>query len=227
MILSAHQPAYLPWLGYFDKIVQSDIFVYLDTVQFEKNSFINRNKIKTSQGALWLTVPVKSKNHLNSSLQELQIDNSLPWKKNHLKTIYANYKKAPRFDECYMKLERIFEEEAELFSDFCFRFLQFWMDELQIKRSIIRSQSLDINSKKSDLVLDLCKHFQVDNYLSGALGRNYIDEASFEEANVKLSYQSYNHPTYPQLWGEFTPYMSVLDFWMNTNDLGLIKGDEN
>src|ERR1035437_4150954 len=103
MILTAHQPAYLPWLGYFDKIIKSDIFVYLDTVQFEKNSFTNRNKVKTPQGAAWLTVPVKIKGHIGKTMMEIEIDNSQDWRKKHLNTIFMNYKKAARFEECYAR----------------------------------------------------------------------------------------------------------------------------
>ena len=105
MILSAHQPAYLPWLGYFDKIIKSDVFVFLDTVQFEKNSFINRNKIKTPQGSVWLTVPVKLKGHLDVPLLKIEIDHKINWQKNHLKSIYLNYKKAPHYKEGYFKIE--------------------------------------------------------------------------------------------------------------------------
>lgn len=90
MILSAHQPAYLPWLGYFDKITEADIFVFLDTVQYEKNSFINRNKIKTPQGPQWLTIPVKSKGHITATLRETLVDDSKPWRSKHLKSIEMN-----------------------------------------------------------------------------------------------------------------------------------------
>ena len=94
MILSAHQPAYLPWLGYFDKIARADVFVYLDTVQFEKNSFINRNQIKTPQGAQWLTIPVRTKGHMSASLRTTEIDDSQKWRSKHIKSIETNYRKA-------------------------------------------------------------------------------------------------------------------------------------
>ena len=92
MMLSAHQPAYLPWLGYLDKIASADVFVFLDDVQFEKNSFINRNRIKTSQGAQWLTVPVRMKGHMYATLLNTSMDDSQPWRRKHLAAVALNYR---------------------------------------------------------------------------------------------------------------------------------------
>ena len=98
MIISAHQPAYLPWCGYFQRISMSDVFVILDEVQFEKNSFTNRNQIKTSNGVFWLTVPVRLKGHLSSNIKQIEISDNGQWAKKHWKTIKQNYLKAPFFD---------------------------------------------------------------------------------------------------------------------------------
>ncbi len=223
-ILSAHQPAYLPWLGYFEKIIGSDVFVFLDTVQFEKNSFTNRNKIKSPQGAMWLTVPVRTKGHLGIPVSEIEIDTCSQWKKDHLKAIYLNYKKAPRFAECYSKLEVLYQKDINLLSELCWEQLMFWLRELGIERKIVRSSQTGVSSKKSDLVLDLCKAFSADSYLSGSLGKNYLREQDFIDAGISVSYQDYKHPVYRQLWGEFLPNMGVLDFWMNTDEYGLITG---
>jgi hypothetical protein len=225
MILSAHQPAYLPWLGYFEKIRSADVFVYLDTVQFEKNSFTNRNKIKTPQGELWLTIPVKAKGHLSGTLQTLEIDPLGNWKKKHLGSIHANYKKAKRFDALYPKLEALYAREHALLSELCFDHLFFWLSEIGLERKIVKSSTLGIASANSDLVLDLCKSFGATGYVSGALGRDYLKEGDFRAAGIQIAYQDYKHPVYPQLWGgEFLPYMSILDFLMNTDDVNLIWG---
>lgn len=223
MILTAHQPAYLPWFGYFDKLIHSDIFIYLDTVQYEKNSFTNRNKIKGPQGAIMLTVPVFTKGHTSETLRETKIDNRFNWRKKHLSTIYMNYKKAPFFEENYPKLEHLYDEEEESLSDFCFNQLKFWLSELHAdKTRIVRSSTLDIVSKKSDLVFDLCSYFKADHYISGALGKDYLEEDKFEKNGIAIIYQDYHYPEYPQLWGSFLPYMSILDFWMNSKDFDLI-----
>lgn len=215
MIVSAHQPAYLPWLGYFDKISRADVFVYLDTVQFEKNSFINRNQIKTPQGSMWLTIPVKTKGHTSASLRTTEIDDAQPWRSKHLKSIEMNYRKAPRFEEYFPKIEELIRTPENKLAEYCFQQLQFWLKELNIRTRVVRSSELEIDSAKSNLVLDLCKYFKADHYLSGALGRNYLIIDDFISSEITVEFQEFNHPQYPQLWGSFAPYLSILDALMN------------
>jgi WbqC-like protein family len=219
MILSAHQPAYLPWLGYFHKIAQVDVFVYLDSVQFEKNSFINRNQIKTPQGASWLTIPVKTKGHMSGSLRTTSIDDSQPWRSKHLKSIEMNYRKAPRFDQCFPKIQALLTTAETNLAEYCLHQLLFWLAELGICNTrVVRSSDLPIASSKSDLVLDLCRHFGARRYLSGALGRDYLVEENFSKAAIAIEYQRFKSPVYPQLWGEFIPNLGVLDWWMNMSE---------
>jgi hypothetical protein len=222
MIISIHQPAYLPWLGYFDKISRSDVFVYLDTVQLEKNSYSYRNKIKTPQGSTWLTIPLKMKGHTSGTIENILIDNSQQWKKKHLKNIFFNYKKSPFFDDLYPKIELLYKENFDFFSDLAYQHLLFWLDELNIKTKIIKSSNLDIDSKKSELVLDLCQNFKTDKYISGILGKDYLDEITFKEKNIEIEYRNYQHPVYQQLNGDFLTHMGVIDFWMNSHDASLI-----
>ena len=117
LTLSIHQPAYLPWLGYFDKIARSDLFVFLDTVQFEAGSFINRNRIKTANGPAWLTIPVKAKDHLTKTLLELEVDARQPWRDKHLRSIRFAYAKAPRFVECMPKIAGLFNDTEKLLTE--------------------------------------------------------------------------------------------------------------
>lgn len=215
MLLSAHQPAYLPWLGYFEKIAKADVYVFLDTTQYEKNGFINRNRIKTPQGPLWLTIPVKTKNHIQGSLRATYIDDSQQWRAKHLKSIELNYRKAARFEERFPRIENLIQWRESNLAEYCFHHLQFWLDELAIDTKIIRSSDLPIVSAKSNLVLDLCCHFGANHYLSGSLGRNYLVEEDFERAGIQIEYQNFVPLPYSQLWGGFTPYLSVLDWWMN------------
>jgi len=223
MVLSAHQPAYLPWLGYFDKITRSQLFLFLDDVQFEKNSYTNRNRIKTPTGPLWLTVPVHLKDHMSSVIAELRIDNTQNWRNKHLKSIAQNYRKAPRFEECFAKLETLYAPKHERLADLCYDQLKFWLAELGLQRDVIRMRDLPpIESSKSQLVLDLFLHFKAKGYLSGALGRDYLDEASFAERGITIEYQNFQYPTYPQLHGDFMPGLSVLDCWMNTTDVSAL-----
>jgi hypothetical protein len=216
--LAAHQPAYLPWLGYFERIARVEMFVFLDTVQFEKNSFINRNRIKTPQGAQWLTIPVRTRGHLDGTLRDTQIDNSKNWRADHLKAISLNYRKAPQFAERFGKLEALYAQYEDNLAELCWQQLQFWLAELGITTRLVRASDLALSSRKSELVLDICRSLAAEHYLSGALGRDYLDEAAFAAAGIEVSYQAFSPPSYPQLWGEFVPGLSVLDWWMNSGD---------
>ena len=216
MILSAHQPAYLPWLGYFDKIARADMFVFLDTVQYEKNSFINRNRIKTPQGVAWLTIPVRTKGHTGANLRTTQIDESQPWRARHLRTIELSYRRAARFDERFPRLDALIDSQDLTLADYCHRQLQFWLRELAIDTPVIRASTLPEMGVKSDLVLDLCRHFGADRYLSGAMGRDYLVQPDFDAEGVRIEYQDFVPQPYHQLWGAFVPGLSVLDRWLNT-----------
>ncbi len=222
-IVSIHQPAYLPWLGYFDRIQKSDIHVFLDTVQFEKNSFINRNQVKTSDGPVWLTIPVHLEGHMTSTIKDTMIPKNAYWKSKHLKTIFFNYKKAPHFEEKYGKLATFYHndyygiEGLTSLSEVCWRSLDFWCQQLSlgIPRPI-KSSELFVTGTKSELVLNICKHLNADKYLSGPFGRDYLDDDAFRKAGIEVVYHDYQHPTYPQLWGDFIPNMGVVDYWMNS-----------
>ena len=223
MVVTIHQPAYLPWLGYFDKINRSDIYIFLDTVQFEKNSFTNRNKIKSSQGAVWLTVPLKTRGHMSNTIQEIQIDNSQSWQRKHLKSIFLNYRKSAYFNCLYPKLEQLYNTQYEMFTDLAYSHLMFWLEELGINTKVVKASRLSIESNSSELVLELCTKFNASRYISGALGRNYLDENGFNKKLIQIEYQDYIHPEYPQLYGDFLPNLSIVDFWMNTHCSELIS----
>lgn len=220
MRLSIHQPAYLPWLGYLDKIQSVDLFVFLDSVQFEKNSYVNRNQIKTSQGPLWLSIPVKTKNHLHTSIANIQIDETKNWRKKHLKTIEQSYSKAPYFKQRFPRLEQLFEDLKPItgLADFCWQELQFWLNEFRISTEIIRASSKAYEGEKSDLILNICKHHNADTYLSGKFGKDYLALSEFRDLGIKVEFQEFQSPNYSQLFGDFVPNLSLIDFWFNVQD---------
>ncbi len=223
LTVAIHQPAYLPWLGYFDRIAASDLFIFLDTVQFEKNSFTNRNRIKTPQGPQWLTVPVLAQGHLAKTLAEIEIDNRQDWKRKHLRSIEQNYRRAPFFAERFDRLAQTYVPAHHFLAEFCFDQLVFWLHELKIPTPVMRASAMGVEGVKSDLVLALCRAVGATAYLSGALGRDYLREADFAAAGIALRYQDFSHPAYPQLYGPFLPALSVVDFWMNSADLGGLR----
>jgi hypothetical protein len=215
MILSAHQPAYLPWLGYFDKIARADVFVYMDSVQFEKNSFINRNQIKTPQGKMWLTIPVKAKGHISGSIGTTEIDETQQWRLKHLKSIEMNYRKAACFKERYPEIEKLIINSESNLSEYCFQQLKFWLSKLSINTEIVKLSELDIRSSKSDLILEMCRKLNATRYISGINGKSYLNEKEFLDNGICVEYQNFKTHPYKQLYNEFIPDLSVLDWWIN------------
>ena len=215
MLLSAHQPAYLPWPGYFDKIARSDLFVYLDSVQYEKNSFINRNRIKTSQGSHWLTIPVATKGHFSSTLAHTLIDSNAAWRRKHVKALEHAYSKAPAYGQFMPFVSQLISSEELNLSDYLYHHLISWCCLLGIGTPIIRASTLSLSGSKSDLILDLCRQLGASRYLSGVHGRSYLSADDFTASGIEIDYQDYAPPVYAQLWGDFLPGLSMVDLCMN------------
>jgi hypothetical protein len=229
MIVSIHQPAYLPWLGYFDRIRQSDCFVFLDTVQFQKNSFQNRNRIRTPAGSQWLTVPVQTKGTLHSTpLSKLAINNRINWREKHLKSIRQNYAKAPFRDRVLDYLEIVYDRPWERLADLCWSTLQHFTQQFDLRCNLIRASDLPpFGERKSALIERICLHLGADEYLSGPLGRDYLDATSFAKAAIRIRYHDYKHPLYPQAYSGFEPGMAAIDYLMNVEDASaVLKGKE-
>ena len=217
MIVSIHQPAYLPWLGYFDKIRRADVFIYLDSVQFQKQSFQNRNKIRTAKGWTWLTVPVETKGRLyDTPLCDLPINNRVNWRRKHRAAIAQNYTKAPHFEAVMALLDAFYGRDWERLSDLCYEMLLAFNARLGIDTTIVKASTLSgVEGDKSELILNLCRQQGARRYLAGTLGRNYLEEAAFAEAGIEIDYQDYQHPVYSQVYPGFEPYMGIVDLLMN------------
>jgi WbqC-like protein family len=224
VVVTIHQPAYLPWLGYLDRIARSDLFIFLDTVQFERNSFTNRNRIKTADGPLWLTVPVRLRDHLNTTIADVEIDGQRNWKRKHLSSIAQSYRHAPDFSSRYERLAAVYASDTSRLAELCFDQLKFWLAELDIATRVVRASELPVEGRNSELVLALCRHAGARAYLSGPFGRDYLQEHAFAEAGIEVRYHDYTHPHYPQLHGDFVPALGIVDYWMNCPDAGLFGG---
>ena len=221
MILTAHQPVYLPWLGLFHKIALSDAFCYFNDVQYQVKDYNSRNKIKTANGAIWLTVPVLTKGYREKKIKEIEINNSIDWRKKHWKSIYLNYKKAPYFNKYANFLEETYKREWRYLVDLNEEMLKWFLEQLGIKVDYFKASELNFQSYKSELVLDMCKKLRADSYIFGALGKDYAQEENFVKNGVKIYFQDYKHPIYPQLYGEFMPYMSIIDLLFNCGENSL------
>ncbi len=215
MLLSAHQPVYLPWLGLFHKIALADLFCYFDIAQYQTKDFNNRNKIKTHSGDIWLSVPVESKNHFGKSVGDIRIVQD-GWQRKHFKSISLAYKKAPYFERYIGELEAILTSHSqETLSKLNLAILRFATRHLDIATPIVMASDYAFKGAKSDLVLDMCVQLKADTYIFGAQGRDYADVESFRARGVEPYFQDYRHPHYRLLQGGFKTYMSVIDLLFN------------
>lgn len=221
MILTAHQPVYLPWLGLFHKIAMSDTFCYFDDVQYQVKDWNNRNKIKTANGDIWLTVPVLNKGYLDKKIREIEINNSINWRKKHWLSIYVNYKNTPFFEKYAPFLEEVYKKDWQYLVDLNEYMLKWFMEQLGIKVEYFKASELKFEGYKSELVLDMCKKLGADIYIFGALGKDYAEEKDFVKNGVKIYFQDYHHPIYSQSFGQFSPYMSIIDLLFNCGDKSL------
>ena len=218
MILTAHQPVYMPWLGLFHKIALADLFCYFDIVQYQRKDYNNRNKIKTSNGELWLSVPVESKNHLNKNVSKILIVQG-NWVKKHLKSIELNYKKTPFFKDYFPELQSILINESKNSLGYLnLKLLEFFMECLSIDTQIVKASDYSFDGIGSDLVLDMCVRLGADSYIFGEQGKNYADVKAFKEAEIVVEFQNYIHPVYRQMGRDFLPYMSIIDLLFNEGD---------
>jgi len=215
MILTAHQPVYLPWLGLFHKIALSDAYCYFDDVQYLKKDWNNRNRIKTDRGEIWLTVPVLTEKHREKTIREVKIDNTQNWAKKHWKSIYLNYKKAPYFEHYSNFFEQAYNKKWEYIANLDEYFLKWFLKQLGIEIEYRKASELNFKGQKSDLVLDMCKKLRTDLYIFGEQGAGYAREENFAEKGIKLYFQKYDYPQYPQIKGNFIPYLSIIDLLFN------------
>jgi len=221
MILTAHQPVYLPWLGLFHKIALADKFNFFDNVQYVPKDWISRNQVKTANGPVMLTVPVLTKGHREKVIAEMEINNDLPWARKHWNTIYLGYKKAPHFKQYADFVEDLYKREWKLLADLNFYMLEWLLKTLGIGVDVTKASDRDFQGSKSDLVLDMCVKLGADVYVFGALGKDYADVDKFKSSGVRPVFQSYVHPVYKQLHGSFVPNMSVLDLLFNEGPASL------
>jgi hypothetical protein len=220
MIVAVHQPQYLPWLGYFDKIDKADIFVLLDTVQFKKNEWQNRNKIKTAQGWQWLTVPVTYK--YPQLINEVMINNRVNWQHKHRQALLSNYKKAPYYDDIEDKLRDILSSSWEYISELNIEALKRLVAVLGIDTEIYVASELGAFPEDPDeRLVAITKHFDAGMYLAGIGGKGYMNLDTYKKSGVEVIFQDFKHPVYGQLFGEFEPFMSIVDLIFNHGDKSL------
>ena len=224
MIVSIHQPQYLPWLGYFDKIDQADVFVFLDNVQYKKNEWQNRNRIKTAQGAQWLTVPVLY--HFPERILEVEINRRVNWARKHLQALRTNYTKARFFKQYLPLFEALYEREWQKLVDLNVECVRCLVQALGIDTRLAVASQFELSEEPTERLIGICRAVGADAYLAGSGGRSYMDLVQFEEAGIEVQFQQFDHPVYPQLFGEFEAYLSIVDLLFNCGDesLSIVRG---
>ncbi|NQT90803.1 MAG: WbqC family protein [Candidatus Omnitrophica bacterium] len=223
MIVGVHQPEHLPWLGFFDKMDQCDIFVILDTVQYRKNYFQNRNKIRVASGEktwAWLTVPIVKGSH-TQLIRDVKISSDRDWRKKHLALIRLSYDKAPFFKRYIDVLMSIYEKEHSNLAPLNIELISAMQKLLGINTEVLVASQLGTGegSKGGTMVtFNICKHLKATEYMSGAFGKDYLDEDVFKAGGVSVRYQEFHHPVYRQLYEPFAPEMSCIDLLFNEGD---------
>ncbi|MBW2516470.1 MAG: WbqC family protein [Deltaproteobacteria bacterium] len=214
MIVAVHQPQYLPWLGYFDKMRRADVFCYLNDVQYKKNEWQNRNRIKTARGWQWLTVPVRY--HFPEKINEVKINNTTGWQKKHLQALVTNYSRAPFYKTYSAIFEETFAREWEIISELNIHLLAHLREALGINaKPTVISSDLKLREEPTDRLIDICKAMGADTYLAGQGGADYMDLERFENEGIQVIIQDFKHPVYAQLFEDFEPYLSIVDLLFN------------
>lgn len=209
MLVAIHQPQYLPWLGYLDKIDRADVFVILDTVQFKKNEWQNRNRIRTAQGCQWVTVPVLHR--FGQPINEVRINASGDWAAKHLRAIEMHYARAPHREPFLDGLRAIFRRPWERLSDLNVTVLHWLLEAYGITTPLHMASEMRLRDEPTARLIDICRAVGGTGYLAGAGAAGYMDLPRFEASGIRLEAQDFHHPVYPQCYTPFVPGMAAID----------------
>ena len=224
MLITGHQPNYMPYCGFFQKVALSDVFVIVDTVQFVRGgdfAWQHRNKIRTKDGWIWLTVPVLTKGKYYQNINEVKINNTFNWRRKHWKSIYMNYRNTQYFKKYSDFFEFVYKKEWDRLIDLNMDIINFLLKTLGIEKSMITCSELGAVGRKTELIADICRRLNSNKYLSGVHGREYINEEIVNENNLEIIFQDFEHPVYDQGYDDFIPNLSVIDLLFRNGDRSL------
>jgi hypothetical protein len=217
-----HQPDFLPYMGFFHRLLYADLYIILDSVQFLRWGWHHRDKIKTPQGEKWITIDIK-KAPRDTKINDILISYDHDWRTKNLNLLYQNYNNALFFDEIFSFLKELYNYQFEKMIDFNIKSIEMLMNLFNIKIETVLASTLNPAGRRNELLVDLLKNVGATHYLSGVGARDYFDPEPFDKANIKVIWQDFKHPVYPQLHGEFIPYLSSIDLLFNC---GIEKGRE-
>ncbi len=216
------QPSYIPWRGYFHQIALADVFVFYDDVKYDKNGWRNRNKIKTPNGPIWLTIPVLTKGvETNKTpINAVRIDWSKKWAAKHINAITTNYSKAPFYKKYASDIFDFLNTKQELLADITIELTIHLSNLLGITTTrFVRASSLEsISGEKTERIIQILKKLGIKKYISGPSAKNYIEDEAFKMAGIELAYMNYDYAEYPQLYPPYDPFISIIDLLFMTGD---------
>jgi hypothetical protein len=220
------QPSYLPWLGYFDQMRRADVFVHYDDVQYDRDGWRNRNRIRTRQGWQWLSVPVRLGGRFGQSVSEVEVDNRSLWSRKHLMSIEQSYARARHLADYLPRLAAVLSRPWAKLVDLNLALTAELADMLGLRPAVRRSSELGVPGSRCERLVAICRAVGADHYLTGDAAKDYLDEELFARAGIRVEYQQYQHPVYPQLHGDFVSHLSVVDLLCNCGpeSLAILKG---
>lgn len=216
-IVVIHQPDFMPYLGFFDRLLKADIYVILDNVQYVRNSsraWTARDKIKTEKGEKWFKVGTQ-KTALNTSINEVLISEQNNWRVDNLNLLKENYRNAEYFEEIFPYLQKLYEYKCERLMDFNLKSIDMLMELFDIQIEKVIASDMKATGKNNELVINIIKELGCHRYLSGVGAKDYYVPELYEEAGIEVIWQEFVHPVYPQQFGEFIPYLSSIDLLFN------------
>jgi len=216
MILTTHQPIFLPWSGFFFKAFRADCMVLLDCVQHPLGrSWMSRNRLKCAAGELWITVPVLTKGRGLQSIKNVEILYPRNWAAKQLRSIRESYVNAPYFDDYFHYISDIFSRGQDRLCAMNLDFIRFFWDVLKMRCQLLVQSDLGVIGRGTELLFSLCSHLGASEYLAFRPAAKYIDAALMEKKGVSVRFASFQPPVYPQLWGDFLYNLSTLDLFLN------------
>ena len=216
MIISTHQPIFNPWLGFFYKMLHSDLFILMDDVQFPLGTtWINRNRFKHHQGTLWLTVPVWKKGKGLQKINEVKICYEEKWPTKHLRSLEMAYSKAPYWNDYCGFWKKIYAQKNPTLLHLNLQIIEYLKSSLMIPSKIQLSSPLGIKATGNKRLVEICRKLKASTYLVQYEAKKFIKDELFSEAGIHVQYFRFNHPIYPQLWGDFIYNLSVWDLLFN------------
>lgn len=226
-IVAIHQPNFFPWLGYFDKIRRADVFIFLDDVQYQKTggSWSNRVQISINGEGRWLTAPADRSFHGTKNINDMFFSSREDWRSKMLKSLVTTYKRTPFFDEAYSLIEPLVQNPENNIAEYNIHAIKTLSHALGLStKSMAKSSELTTESCATERLIDLTLKTGGNIYLCGGGAGNYQDDDAFQKAGVKLLYQSFLHPEYPQSWRQdFIAGLSIIDALMNIGLEGAMK----